>query len=79
MAEKPSLYKNVTEQVDKAADLMGLNPDIRKILSKPTNEIVVNFPVNGSINAASPKCPSAGTRDLWIAVLPNVCKRLKNR
>jgi glutamate dehydrogenase (NAD(P)+) len=45
MAEKPSLYKNVTEQVDKAADLMGLNPDIRKILSKPTNEIVVNFPV----------------------------------
>lgn len=45
MAEKPSLYKNVTKQVDKAADLMGLNTDIRHILSKPTNEIVVHFPV----------------------------------
>lgn len=45
MAEKQSLYKNVTNQVDKAADLMGLNADIRKILSKPTNEIVVHFPV----------------------------------
>ena len=40
MAEKPSLYENVTRQVDKAAELMGLDPDIREILSMPTNEIV---------------------------------------
>ncbi len=45
MAEKPSLYENVTKQVDKAAKMMGLDPDIHQILSKPTNEIVVNFPV----------------------------------
>jgi len=37
-------YENVTRQFDKAADLMGLDPEIRKILSKTTNEIVVNFP-----------------------------------
>ncbi len=52
MAEKPSLYKNVTKQVDKAAELMGLDTDIREILSKPTNEITVHFPVklqDGSI------------------------------
>jgi glutamate dehydrogenase (NAD(P)+) len=45
MAEKRTLYENVNMQVDKAADLMGLDPDIRKILSWPTNEIVVHFPV----------------------------------
>ncbi|MBN1246548.1 MAG: Glu/Leu/Phe/Val dehydrogenase [Anaerolineae bacterium] len=32
-------------QFSKAADLMGLDPEIRKILSSTTNEIVVNFPV----------------------------------
>ncbi|MCX5800034.1 MAG: Glu/Leu/Phe/Val dehydrogenase [Candidatus Eisenbacteria bacterium] len=40
-----TLYDNVTDQFNKAADLMGLDPDIRKILSKTINEIVVNFPV----------------------------------
>ncbi len=45
MAEKPGLYENVTRQVDKAADLMGLDADVREILSMPTNEIVVHFPV----------------------------------
>lgn len=45
MAEKRSLYENVNMQVDKAANLMGLDNDIRKILSRPTNEIVVHFPV----------------------------------
>jgi len=45
MAEKPGLYENVTRQVDKAAELMGLDADIREILSMPTNEIVVHFPV----------------------------------
>lgn len=45
MGNKPTLFESVTRQVDMAADLMGLDDDIRKILSKPTNEIVVNFPV----------------------------------
>ena len=40
-----TLYDNVKDQFDKAADLMGLNPDIRKILSATNNEIVVHFPV----------------------------------
>jgi glutamate dehydrogenase (NAD(P)+) len=45
MVEKQSLYENVNKQVGKAADLMGLDLDIREILSKPNNEIVVHFPV----------------------------------
>ncbi len=47
-----SVYATVRQQFDKAADLMNLDPPIRKILSKTTNEIVVNFPVkmdNGNI------------------------------
>jgi len=45
MTQKTSTYDNVKRQFDKAADLMGLDSQIRKILSKTTNEIVVNFPV----------------------------------
>ncbi len=45
MAKKASTYENVTRQFNKAADLMGLDPEIRKILGKTTNELVVNFPV----------------------------------
>jgi glutamate dehydrogenase (NAD(P)+) len=52
MAEKTNVYDSVTRQFDKAADLVGLDPEIRKILSRTTNEIIVNFPVkmdNGRI------------------------------
>lgn len=42
---KASVYENVGKQFNKAADLMGLDPYIRRILSKTTNEISVNFPV----------------------------------
>lgn len=42
---RSSVYETVLMQFDKAADLMGLDPEIRKILSHTTNEIVVNFPV----------------------------------
>lgn len=45
MSKKVSTYENVARQFNKAADLMGLDPQIRKILSKTTNEIVLNFPV----------------------------------
>ena len=42
---KAGLYENVARQFNKAADLMGLDPSIRKILSHTQNEIIVNFPV----------------------------------
>ncbi len=43
--ERTSLYQNVNRQFDKAASLMGLDMEIRKILRNTTNEVVVNFPV----------------------------------
>lgn len=43
--KKTSLYENVAKQFNKAADMMKLDKDVRSILSKTTNEIVVNFPV----------------------------------
>jgi len=52
MSDKISLYATVAEQFDKAADLMNLDADVRKILSHTTNETIVNFPVkmgNGRI------------------------------
>lgn len=51
-AHRASLYQNVVTQFNAAADLMRLDGDVRKILSKPENEIVVNFPVkllNGQV------------------------------
>lgn len=42
---KKSLFQNVTAQFDRAADLMGLDPNVRKVLSATKNEIVVHFPV----------------------------------
>jgi glutamate dehydrogenase (NAD(P)+) len=49
---RTSVYDNVKEQFNRAADVMGLDPAVRKILSMTTNEIVVHFPVrmdNGGI------------------------------
>ena len=40
-----SLYENVLKQLNKAADLMQLDPNIQTILEKTANEIIVNFPV----------------------------------
>lgn len=48
----PKMIDSVRQQFDKAADIMDLNPDIRKILAQTNNEIVVHFPVrldNGSV------------------------------
>lgn len=42
---KRSLYENVVTQFNKAADLISLDPNIRKILAHTENEIVVHFPV----------------------------------
>jgi glutamate dehydrogenase (NAD(P)+) len=39
------LFESVARQFAKAADLMGLDPNIRKILATTANELVVHFPV----------------------------------
>lgn len=43
--KRASLYENVIWQYHKAADLMGLDKEIRKILAMTENEIIVHFPV----------------------------------
>ena len=43
--KRVSVYDNVTRQFNKAADLLKLDPNIRKILAMTTNEIIVHFPV----------------------------------
>lgn len=45
MSVKRSPYENVIQQFNQAADLMNLDPDVRRIISKPMNEVTVNFPV----------------------------------
>lgn len=42
---RDSLYVNVQEQFNRAADLIKLDPNIRGILANTMNEIIVNFPV----------------------------------
>ncbi len=39
------VYEAVQRQFEKAADLIALDPGVRKILAAPMNEIVVHFPV----------------------------------
>lgn len=39
------VYSNVEKQFNTAADLMGLNKNVRKILGSTKNEVVVHFPV----------------------------------
>ncbi|MCB1197588.1 MAG: Glu/Leu/Phe/Val dehydrogenase [Deltaproteobacteria bacterium] len=43
--EKFSLYKQASEQWQKAADFFELDRDVRTVLSEPKNEISINFPV----------------------------------
>ncbi|MFP4395464.1 MAG: Glu/Leu/Phe/Val family dehydrogenase, partial [Anaerolineales bacterium] len=42
---KKSVYENVVAQFNRAADLMDLDQQVRKILATTINEIVVHFPV----------------------------------
>jgi glutamate dehydrogenase (NAD(P)+) len=44
MTNHTKTYKNVNIEFNKAADLINLDPGVRKILSKPMNEVTVNFP-----------------------------------
>jgi len=45
MSRTSDIYKNVTWQFKKAADLIDLNTDVKSILSKTMNEVTVHFPV----------------------------------
>lgn len=50
--KKHSMYETVMSQFSKTADIMELNPNIRKILGITNNEIIVHFPVkmdNGKV------------------------------
>lgn len=49
---KQGMYKNVMKQFNTVADLIDLNPNIRKILEHTNNELVIHFPVkldNGEV------------------------------
>lgn len=49
---KQGMLDNVMRQFDNAADIIALNPNIRKILEVTNNELVVHFPVrmeNGEV------------------------------
>ena len=43
--QRRNVYADVTSQFNKAADLMKLDPNIRRILGATMNEVVVHFPV----------------------------------
>jgi len=45
MSKTFSLYKQATNQWQKAADFFELDRDVRTILSEPKNEVSINFPV----------------------------------
>jgi glutamate dehydrogenase/leucine dehydrogenase len=44
-AAKPNPYLVAQEQLDRAAKIAGLAPEVRAILSQPKNELITNFPV----------------------------------
>jgi len=44
-AKKQSMYDTVMKQFNKTADIIDLNPNIKKILGITNNEIIVHFPV----------------------------------
>ncbi|CAM1363039.1 Glutamate dehydrogenase [Tenacibaculum soleae] len=49
---KQGMLQNVMKQFDAAADLVNLNPNIKKILGITNNELIINFPVrmdNGDV------------------------------
>jgi glutamate dehydrogenase (NAD(P)+) len=51
-ARKTGMYENVMKQFERAAQVMNLDPSVKKILAITNNEIVVHFPVkmdNGDV------------------------------
>lgn len=50
--KKQSMLENVMKQFNAAADLVNLNPNIKKILAVTNNELIIHFPVrmdNGDV------------------------------
>lgn len=45
LKERGNLFDISVRQVDKAADAIKLDPDVRAILAQPKNELIINFPV----------------------------------
>jgi glutamate dehydrogenase (NAD(P)+) len=45
MTQENGFYRDVLEDLKRTADLMGLAPEILKILTRTSGEIIVNFPV----------------------------------
>jgi glutamate dehydrogenase (NAD(P)+) len=45
ISAKPNPYLVAQEQLDRAAKIAGISPEVRAILSQPKNELIVNFPV----------------------------------
>ena len=44
-APEPNAFETALRQYDEAAELLGLDADVREILRRPKRELVVNFPV----------------------------------
>ena len=44
-SSKPNPYLVAQEQLDRAAKIAGITPEVRAILSQPKNELIINFPV----------------------------------
>jgi glutamate dehydrogenase (NAD(P)+) len=75
MTNGSRIYENVGRQFDKAADLMNLDPDVRKILERPMNEVVVNFPVtmeDGRVEVFSAEVRALATWMTWKTALVGI-------
>ena len=45
VSTKPNPYLVAQEQLDRAAKIAGITPEVKAILSQPKNELIINFPV----------------------------------
>lgn len=45
LKERGNLFEVATAQVDKAARMVAIDPEVREILAQPKNELITNFPV----------------------------------
>jgi glutamate dehydrogenase (NAD(P)+) len=45
LKDRGNLFEVATQQVNKAADAINLDPAVRQILAQPKNELIINFPV----------------------------------
>ena len=45
LKDRGNLFEVATRQIEKAMNLIKIDPDIAQILAQPKNELIVNFPV----------------------------------